>query len=104
MTFFRRKFPFLMTCFSHRPYFVCHWPVSTINLILCNIYDPFLAKKPLFHYKTFFHDTFFSQFVLCNASNSTTSRNIGGTDALAVPLLKFWGLSPIFLLRFQCIF
>src|SRR6218665_497838 len=28
------------------------------NLILCNIYDPFLAEKPLFQNKTFLHDTF----------------------------------------------
>src|SRR6218665_2318053 len=38
---------------------------------------------------------FFSQFVLCQASNNTTSRNIGGwMHAWAVPHLKFWGDRP----------
>src|SRR6218665_1524607 len=33
--------------------------------------------------------------VLCHASNNTTSQNIGGTNALAVPHLTFWkGPSP----------
>jgi len=29
-----------------------------------------------------------------HASNNTTSPNIGGTDAWAVPHLKFWGDRP----------
>ena len=37
---------------------------------------------------------FFTQFVLSQASDNTTSRNIGGTDAWAVPHLKFWGDRP----------
>jgi len=37
---------------------------------------------------------FFSQFVLCHASNDTTSRNIGETDAWVVPHLKFWVTVP----------
>src|SRR6218665_699355 len=102
MTFFRKHFHFdvknlLMIFFSHQPYFAvfCHLPVSTVNVILCNIYDHFSFRKPLFQNKTFLHDTFLkSQFVLCRASNNTTSLNIGGMDAWAVPHLKFWGDRP----------
>src|SRR6218665_1726891 len=61
-----------MTIFSHRPYFVCLLPVSAVNVILCNMYDPFLAENPVFQNKTLINDTFFSQFVLCHASNSTS--------------------------------
>src|SRR6218665_1017556 len=47
--------------------------------MLCNIilYGPFLLEKPigLFHNKTFRHHTFFfSQFVLCRASDNTISK------------------------------
>ena len=53
---FRKNFPFwrrkfLMTIFGHRPYFVCLLPVSTVNLIpcnLCNISDPFFLAKILY--------------------------------------------------------
>ena len=31
---------------------------------------------------------------LSHASNNTTSQNIGGTDAWAVPALNFWGTVP----------
>jgi len=34
---------------------------------------------------------FFSQSVLCNASDNTASRNIGGTDAWVVPPPKIFG-------------
>ena len=33
--------------------------ISTVNLILCNVYDHFLAEKPLFQSKTLQYDTFF---------------------------------------------
>jgi len=33
----------------------------------------------------------FTQFALSQASDNTTSRNIGATDARAVPHLKFFG-------------
>src|SRR6218665_10496 len=36
-------------------------------------------------------NTFFTLFILSRASDNTTSQNIGGTDAWAVPHLKFWG-------------
>jgi len=34
---------------------------------------------------------YFTQFVLSHASDNTTSRNIGGTDARAVPLTSNFG-------------
>ena len=37
---------------------------------------------------------FFTLFVLSRASDNTTSQNIGGTDAWAVPHLTFWGDRP----------
>jgi len=46
-----------------------------------NLY--FTTKIPLSH--------FFSYFVLSRAYRNTTSPNIGGTDAWAVPNLKFLG-------------
>ena len=90
--FSRRKF--LMTFFMDRIVSVFRLSLFTINLILCNLYDPFLAEKPLFLNKTFLHDNFFSRLVLCHASNNTTSQNIGGTNAWAVPHLKFGGTVP----------
>jgi len=37
---------------------------------------------------------FLSQFVLSLTSHNSTSQNIRGTDAWAVPHLKFWGSVP----------
>jgi len=37
---------------------------------------------------------FFNQFVLLHASDNTTSRNIGGTDAWAVPTSNFGRIVP----------
>jgi len=54
-----------------------------------------LDEKRLFQ-KNFLLDTFFSQFVLSHASNNSTSQNIGGTEAWAVPPPQFfWGRVPI---------
>jgi len=41
--------------------------------------DYFTKRIPFYH-------TFFTLFVLSRASDNTTSQNIGGTDACAVPL------------------
>jgi len=50
------------------------------------IYDPFLTRKT----------PFFTLFILSRAPENTTSQNIGGTDAWAVPHLKlFWGDRPL---------
>jgi len=64
ITFFKKKCPFsrrkfLMTFFMDRIVSVFRLSLFTINLILCNLYDPFLAEKPLFLNKTFLHDNFF---------------------------------------------
>ena len=45
--------------------------------------------------KKFLDDTyFFTLFVLLRPSDNTTSQNIGGTGAWAVPHLKLWGTVP----------
>src|SRR6218665_3327532 len=48
------------------------------------VYDPFLTRKT----------PFFTLFILSRASDNTTSQNIGGTDAWAVPPPQIWGPSP----------
>src|SRR6218665_3026643 len=40
--------------------------------------------------------SFFTLFVLSRTTGNTTSQNIGGTDAWAVPHLKCWGTVPPF--------
>src|SRR6218665_1005102 len=57
----------------------------------------FFTKNLYFRIKNFFMTPFFTQLVLSHASDNTTSRNIGGTDAWSVgtvPHLKFWGDRP----------
>src|SRR6218665_2726098 len=52
-------------------------------------------EQPLFQKRISFMTPFFTLFVLSRASDYTTSQNIGGTDAWAVPHLTFLGgLSP----------
>src|SRR6218665_1860648 len=48
------------------------------------VYDHFLTRKP----------PFFTLFILSRTSDNTTSQNIGGTNARAVPTSNFGGLSP----------
>src|SRR6218665_82910 len=48
------------------------------------VYDHFLTRKP----------PFFTLFILSRTSDNTTSQNIGGTNAWAVPHLKFGGDRP----------
>ena len=59
------------------------------------VYDSFPHKNNHYVYfrKEFLYDTFLTLFVLSRASDNTrpTSQNIGGTDAWAVPHLKFLG-------------
>src|SRR6218665_2729821 len=45
------------------------------------VYDHFLTRKT----------PFFTLFILSRTSDNTASQNIGGTNAWAVPHLKFWG-------------
>jgi len=57
-------------------------------------YGLFLTRK-IFISEKFLDDTFLTQLVLSHASDNTTSQNIGGTDAWAVPPPKnFWRPSP----------
>ena len=62
--------------------------------MMLNVIYVLSHKKTLFHTK-FLDDTFFTQFVLSHASDNTTSQNIGGTDAWAVPHLKFRAHPPV---------
>src|SRR6218665_2572641 len=48
----------------------------------------FLEKNHYFK-KEFLNKTFFTLFILSHTSDNTTSLNIGGTNACAVPHLKF---------------
>src|SRR6218665_2469757 len=66
-----RIFPF----FSH---------ISRMFTMLNVVYDHFLTRKP----------PFFTLFILSRTSDNTASQNIGGTNAWAVPHLKFWGDRP----------
>src|SRR6218665_1538682 len=52
--------------------------------MLIVVYDHFLTRKP----------PFFTLFILSRTSDNTASQNIGGTNAWAVPHLKFWGDRP----------
>src|SRR6218665_2283365 len=67
-----------MAFFDHRPHFVC--------LFAC-LYCLFQKKNVLL-------DPFLGQSVLSHASNNTTSRNIGRTNAWAVPTSNFGGDHP----------
>ena len=55
----------------------------------------FSQEQPLYiSEKNFFMTPFFTLFELSRASDDATSQNIGGTDAWAVPHLKFGGDRP----------
>src|SRR6218665_303338 len=49
----------------------------------------------LYFRKKFLHDTFFSQFVLCHASNNTTSQNIGADGCMGRPPISNFGGQPV---------
>ena len=80
-------FPFLFPDFPYLYYVKC-------RRLQC-IYDPFPTRKTTISVKNSFMTPFFTLFVLSRASDNTTSQNIEGTDAWAVPHLKFfWGTVP----------
>src|SRR6218665_2090699 len=92
MTFFSEKFPFsrpkiLMTFllsstgFSDFPFLFPNFPY--LYCVKWTISEKDSLTTP-----------FFTLFVLSRASDNTTSQNIGGTDAWAVPHLKFRGRPP----------
>ena len=55
------------------------------------VHDPFLTRKT----------AFFTMFIPARTFENTTSQNIGGTNAWAVPHLKLWGDRPPFPLGFR---
>src|SRR6218665_3376932 len=97
MTFFPEKFPFsrpknLMTLFL---IFLFFFQILRIFTVLNVIYDPFFTRKTTISEKNSLTTLFFTLFVLSCASDNTTFQIIGGTDAWAVPHLKFfWGKRP----------
>ena len=81
----------LKTFFSHRLYFsdfACLYFCQMFYMLTCMALSSW--EKSLFHKKSFM-TPFFTQFVLSHASNNTTSQNIGGTDAWAVPPPQSFG-------------
>ena len=78
MTFFRTKI-FILTPS------ILVFRLSTIWNLIYTIQDPFLNEKPLFHNKKFLHLTFLITLYFSRTSLNTTSPNICGTDACAVP-------------------
>jgi len=100
--FFRKKFPFshpkILTflvidqIFQNFPFFL---QILRIFTLLNVVYDPsFTHKKTHYVRKEFLDDTFFTLFVLSRVRDNTTSQNIGGTDAWAVPTSNFFGGGP----------
>src|SRR6218665_3973128 len=96
MTFFRKKFPFsqpkfLMTFFfSFTRFFGFYlsfprFSVSFRRTMFNVVYDPFLIRTTTISEKNSFMTPLFTLFILYRASDNTTSQNIGGTDAWAVP-------------------
>ena len=78
--------------FSHRPGF-SDFPLFTV--IKCPIvYDPFYTGKITISEKNFSIRQFFTLFILSHTSDNTTSLNIGGTNAWAVPTSNLGGPSP----------
>jgi len=51
----------------------------------------FFTKNLYFRTKNSFMTSFFTHFVLSHAFDNTTSQNIRGTDAWAVPPPQIWG-------------
>src|SRR6218665_2766592 len=66
--------------------------IFRIFTMLNVVYDP--HKKNHYFIKEFLFDTFFTLFVHSRASDNTTSQNIGGTDAWAVPPPQILGDHP----------
>ena len=99
-TFFRKKFPFycqkfLMTFFSHRPYFVCLLPVSTVvSEILHIAYTAlFLTKNLYFRKKSSITPLLVSSYFL--AHPITLLLELLGDGCMGrPPHLKLGGPSP----------
>src|SRR6218665_1342752 len=84
MTFFSGEISIFLVIdlvFRIFPLFSQIFRIFTMLNVVGYIYDPFLTRKT----------PFFTRFILSRASDNTSSQNIGGTNAWAVPHLKFWG-------------
>src|SRR6218665_3331550 len=95
MTFFRKKFPFqrrkfLMTLFSRRLYFVC-FCLSLLSYYYTPVYCYITYKTTISEKIPLPHLLYSVHSLLSYASirPNTTSPNIGGTDAWAVPTSNF---------------
>ena len=105
MTFFLNKIPFsrpkilntLNTFLVIDKVYLMIFPffsqILRIFTVLNVVYDPFFTRKTTISENNSLMTPFFILFVLSRASDNTT-QNIGGTDAWAVPHLKFWGTVP----------
>ena len=82
MTFFSRLLCFCLSFLSDI------WYITYTCMAL------FFTKNLYFRTRNSFMTPFLTQFVLSHASDNTTSRNIGGTDAWGVPHLTFLGDRP----------
>src|SRR6218665_1316519 len=88
-----------MTCFSEKNFhfYTRFLVIDQVFLILCIftvstvVYDPFFTRKSTISEKNSLTPIFFTLFELSRPSHNTNSQNIGGTNAWAVPHLKFWG-------------
>jgi len=70
------------------------FPRFSVSFTMFNVvYDPFLTRTTTISEKNSFMTPFFTLFVLSRASENTTSQNIGGTDAWAVPPPQIFGLT-----------
>src|SRR6218665_1773818 len=70
-----------MTFFSHRPGSSDFSHIFHMFTMLNVVYDHFLTRKT----------QFFTLFMLSRTSDNTTSQNIGGTNAWAVPPPQIFG-------------
>src|SRR6218665_1119781 len=94
MSFFRKKYPF-----SRRKFLMTFFLFLDIDqvfqilrffTVLNVVCDPFFTRKTTISQKNSLISPFFTLFVLSRTSYNTTSLNIGGTNAWAVPAPQFF--------------
>src|SRR6218665_389597 len=103
MTIFSDKFSIFMPKNSDDPFLVIDqvfqifpfvFQILRIFTLLNVVYDPFFTRKSAISENNSLTTPFFTLFVLSRASDNTTSPNIEGTDAWAVPTSNFGGTVP----------
>src|SRR6218665_520250 len=80
-----------MTCFSHRPSFAC---LCCLKSDIYAYITSFFAKNLYFTKNSFISPSLVTSYFPAHPRTLYTSPNIGGTDAWAVPHLKFSGQRP----------